>query len=31
MTVEWNALNEEAKEPYRKQTDEQKVRYDAEM
>jgi len=31
MTLEWNALTEEAKEPHKKQTEEQKVRYEAEM
>lgn len=31
MTAEWHQLSDEAKQPYRKQTEDQKTRYDAEM
>ena len=31
MTAEWNSLSEDAKAPYRQQTNDQKARYDAEM
>lgn len=31
MTAEWHLLSDEAKQPYRKQTEDQKTRYDAEM
>lgn len=31
MTEEWNGMEEEKKGPFRKQTEEQKKRYEAEM
>jgi len=31
MTIEWNALSEEAKAPFREQTEVQKKRYEEEM